>query len=176
MSLLEDRSINCPRLLMLSTFELAKVLSSNGSPLSIMPAISKLFPAVEKLNLVEIKSQGNLLMGPQREEGFQIISVEDSQGETLSFCSPIPIGSRRADEWISALERATRYSLACHLTSCLSGLPQSLLGSGDASDEGMELEIFISCQNHHILTHTCTCTKQYTYTSCPISIILFINI
>ena len=137
MTLLEDRSINCPRLLMLSTSELVQVLSLKGSPLLIMPAINKLFPAIKKLNLVEIKSRGSLLMGPQREEGFQIISVEDDQGETLSFCAPVPIGTRQADEWLGALERATRYSTSCHLTSCLSSLPPTLLGNSDASEEGM---------------------------------------
>ena len=137
MIILEDRSINCPRLLLLSTSELVKVLAFKGSPLSVMPAINKIFPAIQRLNLVEVKSRGDLLTGPQKEEGFQIISVEDGLEETLSFCAPVPIGTRRADEWIGALERATRYSLSCHLTSCLTSLPQSLLGSSDANDEGI---------------------------------------
>lgn len=58
---------------------------------------------------------------------YQIVQVYDQIKEPLRLCAPLSITGRKAQEWLGALERALRYSLACHLTACATSLPPQLL-------------------------------------------------
>ena len=67
---------------------------------------------------------------------YQIVQVYDQIKEPLRLCAPLSITGRKAVEWFGALERALRYSLACHLTACVTSLPPQLL-LVDNAEEGL---------------------------------------
>ena len=49
----------CPRLSYLTDSEILKVASNSGNPVSIIPLISKIFPAVHNLKLIEVSIAAN---------------------------------------------------------------------------------------------------------------------
>lgn len=136
-----DLAVSFPRLLMLSDWEVLSLNSHHGNPALVLPAIRRMFPAVCSINTIEIqKTPSNESSveesGPLREEGYQIVSVEGCYSELLTFCVPLPIGQRKACEWLSGFEKAIRYSLSCHLTGCLENLPQRIIGNVALEEEG----------------------------------------
>lgn len=71
------------------------------------------------------------------EEGYQIIAVEDSLGEELVLTVPLSLNGKTTSEWLEALERAIKYSLACRITYCSATLPEMLTGA-DTTDTCVE--------------------------------------
>ena len=67
---------------------------------------------------------------------YQIVQVYDQIKEPLRLCVPLSITGRKAVEWLGALERALRYSLACHLTACATSFPPQLLLM-ETAEEGL---------------------------------------
>lgn len=135
--LAEKACSECPRLLVLPTIELLRVVthSSFSSPLTILPSIRKIFPAVSGLQLVEVVRNSTAVVSVPSEEGFQIVSVEDCNGEQLVLTTPLSLSCKKATEWMEALERAMRYSLACYVTYSLATLPSALLGKGNTEED-----------------------------------------
>ena len=56
---LEVACCQCPRLSYLTDSEILKVASNSGNPVSIIPLISKIFPAVHNLKLIEVSVAAN---------------------------------------------------------------------------------------------------------------------
>ena len=56
---LEVACCQCPRLSYLTDREILKVASNSGNPVSIIPLISKIFPAVHNLKLIEVSVAAN---------------------------------------------------------------------------------------------------------------------
>ena len=126
-----------PRLLMLSDSEILHIISHKGNPLLILPSIQRMFPSICNMKVINVETPNDAQLGPPREEGFQIVSVEDQGSESLTLCVPLPVGKRKSSEWLSALEKAVRYSLSCHLKGCSSNLPLKLTGAVAFEEEGI---------------------------------------
>ena len=127
---------------MLSDWEKLHLLNHHGNPALALPAIRKMFPAIQNMNTIEIHKSTSTdsaqdSTGPLREEGYQIVSVEGDLSESLYFCVPLPVGQRSCTEWLGALEKVVRYSLSCHLTGCLGSIPKRLMGHVALEEEGI---------------------------------------
>ena len=126
-----------PRLLYLSHSEKLTVVTHSANPVTLLPIISKLFPAVCDLSVTEVEMDmqedyNSVVVQPS----YQIVEVCDRLREPLRLCAPLSLSGKKAVEWLGALERALRYSLACHLTLCATSLPSQLLLMGNA-EEGL---------------------------------------
>lgn len=134
-----------PRLLYLSLSEMLAVATHSASPISLLPVICKIFPSVHNLSVVEVEMDMQEGFNPVAvQASYQIVQVYDQNKEPLRLCVPLPITGRKAVEWLGALERAMRYSLACHLTTCATSFPPQLLLLESVSDEGLPLHVFLS--------------------------------
>lgn len=121
---------------MLSTSEMLQALTHHGNPLLLLPILSRLFPGINDLSVIEVKVSTDVQPDTPREEGFQIVSVSDKSSEVFTLCIPLPVGKRKTVVWLNALERALRYSLSCHLTGCLMSLPRQFMGIFGSDDDG----------------------------------------
>ena len=122
---------------MLPDWEVLHLNSHHGDPLQILPSIQRMFPAISNMNTIKLEKPDNAKeVGPLSEDGFQIVSVEDSCSQSLMLCVPLPIGQRKVGEWLTTFEKALKYSLSCHFTSCCGSLPRKLTGSIALEEEG----------------------------------------
>ena len=70
-----------------------------------------------------------------REKGVQIVAVEDYSGEQLTLATPLHTQCKSSVEWLKALDKAMRYSLACQLSYSRATIP--LVLQGDSEEDGM---------------------------------------
>ena len=156
-AILYKAAVGFPRLLTLSNSELLQALTHQGNPLHLLPILTKLFPALHNLTVIDVKGSADVQPGIPQEEGFQIVSIADSNSELLTLCVPLPVGKRRTLEWINVLERAIQYSLSCHLTGCLAAFPRQLLGNIGSDDDGKQSEQYYVYSS---LLFRCNCSNM----------------
>ena len=124
-----------PRLRILTNTELLQTISSSFCPTSLQSTVRKLFPAVSNLVTVEVKRVSEVSIVPTRERGVQIVAVEDYSGEQLTLATPLHTQHKSSVEWLKALDKAMRYSLACQLSYSRVTIP--LILQGDNEEDGM---------------------------------------
>lgn len=124
-----------PRLLTLPPSHLLPLITHRGNPLLLLPSLKHIFPSLSNLTVIDLKTSPDSTQ-VLRESGHQIVSVLDSNSSPLTLCVPLPVGRRRTVKWLSAFERALRYSLSCHVTGCCLSFPKQLMGlHGATGDE-----------------------------------------
>lgn len=143
MLILEEAS-DFPRLLVLSPSRLLPLLTHRGNPLLLLPSLKQIFPSISNVTVIDLKTAPEATQLLQ-EDGHQIVSLLDRDSAPFTLCVPLPVGKRRSVKWLSALERAMRYSLSCHVTGCRLSFPKQLIGIINAGDEEQSKCLIILC-------------------------------
>ncbi len=73
---LKESCVQFPRLYYLSDKDILKLLSSNGSPISIVPLISRVFPAIKGMQLTEV-------IPNQSSTTFRKLASKSEEGNSL---------------------------------------------------------------------------------------------
>eukprot|EP00731_Ephydatia_muelleri_P030623 Em0022g137a len=143
---LSEASTEFPRLFFLSPWEALRVLSHRGSPASLVPLISRMFPAIKNIHFTEVASSESY--GHEADEGFQVISVKGSHDQCLQLVQPLPLGRKPSSQWMRALETAVGHSLACQFTECQVAMPGGLFSQGtEPEGELLAIQSALAMQN-----------------------------
>lgn len=125
-----------PRLRILTNIELLQTISSS-CPTSLQSIIRKLYPAISNLVTAEARRVSEVSITPSKEKGIQIVAVEDYNGEQLTLATPLHTQCKSSAEWLQALDKAMRYSLACQLSYSRATVPMVLQGNNE--EDGMSV-------------------------------------